>query len=69
MEFTIRLDVIQIVNQLLKGGFVEMNDEKKKFIVPEAEIVDFVDEDIITYSTGGEYGDAWTGPDTEWWPS
>lgn len=35
-------------------------DEEKKFIVPEAEIVDFTNEDIITLSgaiQGGFWGD------------
>ena len=38
-----------------------MNDKKKKYLVPEAEIVSFtISEDIITTSTltvGGELGD------------
>ena len=48
-----------------------MNDKKKKFIVPEAEIIDFSEEDIITGSglsegddlenwvNGGGAGDNW----------
>ena len=27
-----------------------MDDKKKKYLIPEAEIVDFADEDIITLS-------------------
>lgn len=29
-----------------------MDDKKKKFVVPEAEIIDFSEEDIITASVG-----------------
>ena len=30
-----------------------MDDKEKKFIVPEAEVVNFDEEDIITMSDGG----------------
>ena len=29
-----------------------MDDKKKKFVIPDAEVVDFAMEDIITYSSG-----------------
>ena len=40
-----------------------MDDKKKKFIKPVAIVVDFVNEDIITYSTGDTYPDDWIGED------
>ena len=47
-----------------------MNDKKKKFVIPEAEIIDFSEEDIITGSglTPGEDTDDWwtTGGDENW---
>ena len=47
-----------------------MDDKKKtkKFIVPEAETIGFVNEDIITESlteSGEEAG--WSAPGTDWW--
>ena len=37
-------------------------DDKKEFVKPEAEIVAFADDDIITFSTNeGAYPDEWTG--------
>ena len=43
-----------------------MND-KKKFVIPEAMIMLFATDDIITYSTGEEPDD-WSGyPDVERW--
>ena len=33
-----------------------MDDKKKKYVIPEAELVNFVDEDIITVSVGVEAG-------------
>ena len=30
-----------------------MDDKKKKFVIPEAEVVDFAEEDIITESSLG----------------
>ena len=41
-----------------------MDDKKKKFVVPNAETVDFVNEDIITTSVlgfGGTLGEFGTG--------
>lgn len=41
-----------------------MNDKKKKkFIIPEAEVVNFDNEDIITLSNGGEAGANWLTDD------
>ena len=37
-----------------------MDDKKKKFVIPDAEVVDFAMEDIVTTSTlklGGTLGD------------
>ena len=40
-----------------------MNDKKeKKYVVPEAEVVSFADEDIITLSGNG-LGKLWWGQD------
>ena len=39
-----------------------MDDKKKKFVIPDAEVVDFAMEDIITASLAN--GDAATG---YWW--
>ncbi len=41
-----------------------MDDKKKKFIVPEAEVLDFATDDIITLSAGdtANWGDG-----GEWW--
>ena len=50
-----------------------MDDKKKKYVVPEAEVVDFVTEDIITESlASGEQaemtGGVWGNDDnTETW--
>ena len=38
-----------------------MDDKKKKFVIPEAEIIDFSEEDIITTSMV-------KGTDTDNWP-
>lgn len=35
-----------------------MDDKKKRFVIPEAELVSFSNEDIITFSNGGALGDA-----------
>ena len=37
-------------------------DEKKKYVIPEADVVDFTNEDIITASLNGtaEWGDGLT---------
>ena len=32
-------------------------DEKKKYEAPEADVVEFNNEDIVTLSNGGELGD------------
>ena len=43
-----------------------MDDKKKKFIMPDAEIVDFNNEDIITASVQTEGGNDWNlYPDVE----
>lgn len=49
-----------------------MNDKKKKFIIPEADIVDFANADIITLSAATQQaidGDGLWGNDdnTEGW--
>ena len=36
--------------------------DKKKYVKPDANVVDFVDEDIITLSLGTQNGD-WTEDD------
>ena len=43
-----------------------MDDKKKKkeYVQPEANIIEFATDDIITFSNGGEFPDTWTG---EWW--
>lgn len=38
-----------------------MEEKKKIFTVPEAEIIDFCDNDIITISTGEENANWWDG--------
>ena len=40
-----------------------MNDEKKKFVIPEADVVDFVNEDIITLSGATQTA---IGADGQW---
>ena len=40
-----------------------MDDKKKKYVIPEAEIVDFADEDIITFTNSGVFPDEWIGED------
>ena len=43
-----------------------MNDKKKKFIIPEAEMVDFGNNDIITISGAGANNADWAlDPDGE----
>ena len=37
--------------------------DDKKFVKPEAQILDFSGEDIITYSVNEEFPDTWTGED------
>ena len=41
-----------------------MDDKKKKFIAPEADVLDFVNDDIITLSSNdtAQWGDG-----AEWW--
>ena len=34
-----------------------MDDKKKKYVIPEAEIIGFTSEDIITVSVGTQDGD------------
>ena len=42
-----------------------MDDKKKKkYVIPEAEVVNFADDDIITLSSGDTA--SW-GDGTEWW--
>lgn len=41
-----------------------MNDKKKTFVIPKAEIVSFLNEDIITESTNNEWID---DNNTEYW--
>ena len=36
-----------------------MDDKKKKFVIPDAEVVDFAMEDIITLSNRGMAGENW----------
>ena len=47
-----------------------MDDKKKKkYVIPEAEIVDFTGEDIITLSSGTDNANWWGGNDNqEGWP-
>ena len=33
-----------------------MDDKKKKYVIPDAELVSFANEDIITFSNGGVLG-------------
>ena len=40
-----------------------MNDEKKKFVKPEAEVIDLVKEDIITFTNSDVFPENWTGED------
>ena len=43
-----------------------MDDKKKKYLIPEAEIVDFADEDIITQSVNDVLGDEGTDNEESW---
>ena len=44
-----------------------MNDKKKKqYVIPEAEVVDFEDEDIVTTSDNGR-GEWEAGVTEGWW--
>ena len=43
-------------------------DEKNKFVIPEAEIVNLINEDIITSSGNPFAGDDWgSNDDPEYW--
>ena len=42
-----------------------MEEKKKKFIIPEAEIIDFKNEDIITLSVGTQGAEIGGGEDTD----
>ena len=42
-------------------------DEEKKFIVPEAEIVDYTNDDIITLSGAGDGTNDWAQDNAETW--
>ena len=45
-----------------------MDDKKKKFVIPDAEVVDFAMEDIVTISAMAANNAAWDGDDnTEDW--
>ena len=33
-----------------------MDDKKNKFVIPDAELINFANDDIITVSNGGELG-------------
>ena len=43
-------------------------DDKKRFVIPEAELISFNDEDIITMSVA-EKDAAWGGQDGDDWPT
>ena len=40
---------------------MEEKEKKKVFVKPEAEVLDFGNNDIITFSNGSEYPDEWIG--------
>lgn len=42
-----------------------MDDKKKKYVIPEAEITEFNAEDIITVSDAGQLGIIGEDPDKE----
>ena len=45
-----------------------MDDKKKKYVIPEAEFVDFANDDIITWSGLDANNNDWVGDDnTEDW--
>ena len=44
-----------------------MDDKKKKYVIPEAEIVDFSCEDIITASLVGRGTAGWGDDDPDIW--
>ena len=43
-----------------------MDDKKKKFVVPDAEVVDFATEDIVTISTFATNGFLYDGDRENW---
>ena len=42
-----------------------MDDKKKKYLIPEAETIDFAEEEIITLSGGTDTADEIGGADNE----
>ena len=50
--------------RLLKEVTLYMDDKKKKFIAPEADVLDFANDDIIALSSNdtAQWGDG-----AEWW--
>ena len=50
--------------RLLKEVTLYMDDKKKKFIAPEADVLDYANDDIITLSSNdtAQWGDG-----AEWW--
>ena len=54
----------------LSGGGILVMNVQKEFIKPTCEVIDFVFDDIITFSTRDVGGDDWNQyPDTEDWNS
>ena len=51
--------------KLLKEVTLYMDDKKKKFIAPEAEVLDFANDDIVTVRSTAPA--PWGGGDGEWW--
>jgi len=43
-----------------------MKDKKKKYVVPESEIIDFIDKDIITSSGEDLFDDEGTNNQETW---
>ena len=42
-----------------------MEEKKKKFVKPDAQVIDFANDDIITVSKGDTFGKGWTGEEWE----
>ena len=62
--------MIFICASRLSGGGILIMKEQKEFIKPICEVIDFVLDDIITFSTRGLGGDDWSQyPDVEDWNS
>lgn len=40
-----------------------MDDNKKKYVKPEVEVIDFVKDDIITFTNSDVFPENWTGED------